>query len=99
MLKEEKELRKWTNNLEKIGKYLSVQKLDGMPNGVSFIVRSTKGDALGVVEWYRPWRKHVFAPEEIAVFDEGCLSDISAFLKRCDAAMPLKGGKRVKGEE
>ena len=40
-----------------------------------------KGYVLGHIKWYSPWRQYCFYPSPSCVFNNGCLGDISAFIK------------------
>lgn len=46
-----------------------------------FVTSKREGDHLGVIEWYGPWRKYIFAPEPFTVFEQVCLRDIAAFVE------------------
>lgn len=37
--------------------------------------------ALGYIEWYGPWKQHVFNPSENAAFNNTCLRDIAGFME------------------
>ena len=67
--------------MTKIGKYLTVQKVD-VPERVTDVwqVFGTT-DVLGRVEWSGRWRQYVFTPMKGTIYNAGCLDDISAFLK------------------
>ena len=38
------------------------------------------GGLLGYVQWYGAWRQYSFMPTSGAVFNRGCLADITAFI-------------------
>ncbi len=38
------------------------------------------GDELGYVKWYSPWRQYCFFPDEMVVFNVGCLNDVVDFI-------------------
>ena len=38
-------------------------------------------DNLGTIQWYSPWRKYAFFPNEGCVFETQCISDIISFIK------------------
>ena len=42
----------------------------------------TKGDdeSLGTIRWYGHWRKYVFYPHVMTIYEQDCLRDIAAFL-------------------
>ncbi len=45
-------------------------------------VSNKDGDILGVVHFYRPWKKVVFEGWPEAVFDTSCLKDIINFMEQ-----------------
>lgn len=46
-----------------------------------FVIRNNKSDAiLGAIEWYPPWKRYCFIPNEVAIFDSSCLADIQHFI-------------------
>lgn len=40
-------------------------------------VKTLRGDLLGSIVWYRPWKQYVFEPMD-AVFSSDCMQDIAA---------------------
>lgn len=50
--------------------------------------------ALGQIMWYPPWRRYVFHPASLTLFDAACLGEIQAFLAKTMAE--YKEGKEVK---
>lgn len=36
---------------------------------------------IGKIEWYARWRKYVFAPEPMTVFEEVCLRELAGFVE------------------
>ena len=47
-----------------------------------FIIRNNKAknSNLGSIEWYEPWKRYCFIPNEVAIFDGSCLADIQHFI-------------------
>ena len=46
-----------------------------------YIIKSlNKGDILGYISWYSPWRQCVFKATATAVWSDGCLEEIRNFL-------------------
>lgn len=45
-------------------------------------VLAKDGDRLGRVQWYAPWRKYVFLPNNHCVFEQDCLRDIATFVEK-----------------
>lgn len=66
----------------KIGKYMTAKGVGMAPREV-YTIHGRAGDALGTVEWYKPWKKYVFDPEIGAVFSSECLRDLADFLLTC----------------
>jgi hypothetical protein len=57
-------------------------------------VRSrSRGDLLGRVQWYGPWRQYTFWPEAGVIFNPGCLDEITAFC-RAETAGRLRASRR-----
>lgn len=87
---------------ERIGKYLTAIPQPATGKTGRWRIESNRGDYLGSVQWYGPWRQFTFDPEILSTFNVDCLNDISAFLVRENAkqresakplrAMPLFGG-------
>ena len=50
------------------------------------VASKTRGDRLGTVSWYGPWRQYVFESDEGCVFNHGCLSEIAAFCQEATEA-------------
>lgn len=67
-----------------IGKYLSVRRgpADTARRTLCWTVLGARGDALGFVCWFPRWRQYCFEPCLDTVFNEGCLVDLAAFLRR-----------------
>ena len=55
-----------------------------VPQGVE--VQTLRGDELGVIRWYAPWRQHVFMPGWDTEFSFDCLEDIAAKVKAMNEA-------------
>lgn len=50
-------------------------------------VRSrSRGDLLGRVQWYGPWRQYTFWPEAGVIFNPGCLDELAEFCRASTAA-------------
>ena len=41
------------------------------------VLSKYKGDVLGHIRWYGPWRFYCFFPSPLCVFSIGCMTDIS----------------------
>jgi len=46
------------------------------------ILSKSRGDELGVIKWYGPWRQYCFYPEPETIFSRGCLADIATYLEK-----------------
>jgi len=54
---------------------------------IDYIIESrSSGGLLGYINFYPPWRQHVFSSLADSVWNETCLDEVSDFLKE------LKGG-------
>jgi len=53
------------------------------------VVNKTRGDILGSIKWYGPWRKFCFFPSASTVWSVDCLKDISGVL----GSLSERGGK------
>lgn len=47
-----------------------------------FVMNIKSENILGYVRWYGAWRQYIFEPCEETLYNTGCLSDISIWLKR-----------------
>ena len=36
---------------------------------------------LGIVKWHGPWRQYCYFPTTAAMYSQGCMKDISSFIK------------------
>jgi len=64
-------------------KWLEFKFLSTSFSGKTFtwnVVSKTKGNILGKVSWYGPWRQYAFFPVVSTIFNSGCLSDIQKFI-------------------
>jgi hypothetical protein len=69
---------------ERIGQHLSVVQLPLVPGRKTkqWSVLSTRGDEVGQVQWYGPWRQFTFDPRPSSTFNRACLLDLARFLER-----------------
>lgn len=69
---------------ERIGKYLSVGQLPLVPGRKTkqWSVLTNRGDELGRVQWYGPWRQFTFDPRPSSTLNRDCLLDLARFLER-----------------
>lgn len=60
-------------------KYIHFEK-----GGIGYICFNTKSkDDLGLIEWYAPWRRWVFWPDNSdVILSSDCLDDISHFMNQ-----------------
>ena len=74
-----------TDTVQVIGKYLVVERggRDGL-GGSWWIVRTRRGTALGMIEWYNRWRQYIFRPKPHTEYNNTCLQDIANFLGECN---------------
>ena len=63
-----------------VGRYMKAIPLEITDNG-EWEIRGTRGDLLGYVDWYKPWRQHVFNPAPNVVLSHECLSALTAFVR------------------
>jgi hypothetical protein len=68
---------------ERIGEYLEVEHVE-LPERKTdrWFVYSTRGGALGRVEWFGRWRQYAFKPGLATSFNAACLTDLASFLER-----------------
>lgn len=41
-----------------------------------------RGDLLGIIRWYGPWRQYCFSPTPGTTFNRGCMEDICEFITK-----------------
>ena len=72
---------------ERIGEYLSVERLERPPKRKTdrWRVVSNYGDELGTIQWFGRWRQYTFHPAPDTVFNRGCMIDLCAFLEKVNA--------------
>lgn len=46
-----------------------------------FTISSARGAVLGEIKWYGAWRQYAFWPAPRTIFNKGCLSDITNWLR------------------
>jgi len=46
------------------------------------VVPTVGGGALGLIRWYSPWRRYVFAPHTETIYCPSCLSAIGEFCEQ-----------------
>lgn len=56
-------------NLDKVTKHFDV-------------ISISRASVLGIIKWYGPWRQYCFEPNDFTVWSDGCLEQISGFLKK-----------------
>lgn len=64
----------------KLGKYMTARAVGTAPHE-TYMIMSSRGDMLGVIEWYPRWRQYVFDPGE-GVFSHDCMRELAAFCER-----------------
>jgi hypothetical protein len=67
---------------ESLGEWMSVREMPN-PSGTTqrWEVLDRHGGTLGEIHWYGQWRQYAFICTNYAVFNKGCLRDISNFLE------------------
>ena len=61
--------------------YVHFIKVADKPKTSVWTCRNNRtGGELGRVRWYGPWRAYCYFPVAQAVYSQGCLADIAAFL-------------------
>lgn len=65
----------------KITKYLNFTEISNTGKTKIVGVGNNNGEKLGYIRWRSGWRKYVFEPLQLSVWDESCLLDICIFLK------------------
>ena len=58
--------------------YVKFEEGNDVWSNPSVCVTTLRGDVLGEITYYRPWRQHVFTPEPYTEFSADCLEDIAA---------------------
>lgn len=69
----------------KLGKYMVAEQNDNAPgHKTSYwsILSAKDADTLGWISWYGRWRQFAFSPATASVFNNQCLIDLAAFLKK-----------------
>ena len=68
--------------------YIVIKYERPSPSGKTRIFRvdSKRGDNLGEIRWYGPWRQYVFMPESGTIWSAGCLADVITALNNTKAS-------------
>lgn len=76
-----------------IKSYVSFKLIERKPKtNVYEIMSESRGNILGRIFWYGPWRQYVFEPLPDTVWSRGCLKEITSFLDGLMEARKKKGG-------
>ena len=63
-------------------KYMEFDKVgDTGKTEIWNVISKSSEFILGKIKWYGPWRQYCFYPSPFSVFNNGCMSDIQAFIK------------------
>ena len=82
----------------KLGKYMTADAVGLEPE--AYIVRSSNGDPIGLIEWYARWRQYAMTPEPETVFSADCLRDLAGFCERLNREqLKAETDRRVLGHE
>ncbi len=52
----------------------------GRKTPIWYVLNSANRAKLGEIKWYPGWRRFVFHPEGLTIFDVACLNEISRFI-------------------
>jgi hypothetical protein len=65
--------------------YIHFFKLADKPKTSVWSCKNNRsGDKLGEIKWHSPWRQYCYFPTVQAVYNTGCLKDISDFLEQLE---------------
>jgi len=66
-----------------VGKWIYIDFFCYSKSGKTEIyqVMSDRGEHLGDIKWFAPWRKYAFFPESNTLYEGDCLGDIVRFLE------------------
>lgn len=70
-----------------VGPYMTAIPLEITDHG-EWEIRGRKGDFLGYVDYYKPWRQHVFSPAPNIVMSHDCLSALALFIRTVSKGPP-----------
>lgn len=66
-------------------KFFTIEQLPpvaGKKTRTYAVVSRSQGVELGRIKWYGAWRQYCFSPNPETLWSDGCLADITSFLKR-----------------
>jgi hypothetical protein len=66
-----------------MSKYIEFQRVPF--NGITQrfeVISINRGDILGRIQWYPPWRQYIFCPAFETLWNKDCLKDIQDFLQQ-----------------
>lgn len=64
----------------KVGRFMAAFEVMPAPGGC-WLIKGRRGDVLGGVEWYAPWKQYVFQPQHNTEFSPDCLRALAAFME------------------
>ncbi len=70
------------NNIVKENKYIEIREVPPPRGGdeTHLIFNKSESDILGWIEYYKPWRQHVFVSTDMIVWNNDCLQLVNDFL-------------------
>ncbi len=67
-------------DLARKGSFIMIFAAPRAPKTARFFVLSEKGEGLGKIAWYGPWRRYTFSADDTTLFEPTCLREIAQFL-------------------
>lgn len=69
------------NGSMKLYKFFYITESGTFENHPCYRIFNNKDQGqIGIISWYKPWKKYVFSSKEGIVFDKNCLKDILDFI-------------------
>ena len=60
--------------------YLHFEQVEQTGKTSRWSCQTHRGEELGEIKWYGPWRAYCYFPPSLAVYSAGCLQDIASFI-------------------
>jgi hypothetical protein len=82
MAKEFLEFRELMPKENAVQRHLRKGPLSPVPTRRFQVVSKSGGGGLGRITFYPPWRQYIFEPDISTIWSDGCLDQVSEFLKK-----------------
>jgi hypothetical protein len=61
-------------------KFSQLQARPGIKTEIWAVLSKKRGETLGTIQWYSPWRQYTFYPFSDTIYNRACLTDVAMFI-------------------